>query len=100
MNSFMPVTKTRTEMISKPKIKVPMMMTQVLMVEPVPINVNEISDEPSLKSMPFMATVTTTFSRLISEGSIWMLGVRHRIVVLLMYVATDEPKRPNLHLMP
>jgi hypothetical protein len=47
-----------------------------------------------------MATDTSTFSVEIEEGSSYMLGVRHRSVVLFMYVACEVPNLPNLHFNP
>jgi len=45
-----------------------------------------------------MATVTSVISADISAGSSEMLGVRHKMVVLLMYCAGAVPNLPNLHL--
>lgn len=67
----------------RPNMIVPIMMTQVLTLPPVPLKLNSTSDSSSLKSTPFMATVTGTVSTEISEGSSWIFGVRQRMVVLL-----------------
>jgi hypothetical protein len=53
-----------------------------------------------LKSIPFIATDTSTFSVEIEEGSSYIFGVRHKSVVLFMYVAYDVPNLPNLHFKP
>ena len=47
-----------------------------------------------------MATDTSTFSVEMEDGSSYMLGVRHRSVVLFIYVAYDVPNLPNLHFNP
>lgn len=47
-----------------------------------------------------MATVRGTVSEEISEGLSRILGVRHRMCVLLRYEAGAEPNLPNLHLRP
>jgi hypothetical protein len=80
----MPETKISTETISRPNIKVPMMMTQVLNPPPVPTNVNTLLEISSLKSTPFIATLTVTYSSEMSDGSSEMVGVRQTIVVVLM----------------
>jgi hypothetical protein len=83
----------------RPNIIVPMMITQVDIFPPVPWKVKLTLESSSLKSTPFIATESVTVSVLISAGSSLIDGVRQRIVVLLMYVAEVDPKRPNLHLI-
>lgn len=64
-------------------MRVPIMMTQVLKPPPVPTNVKRHLEISSLKSTPFMATLTVTVSSEMSAGAMLMVGVRHRIVVWL-----------------
>lgn len=91
--------KNQMEMIRRDRTKVIMTITQRLMLPPLPTKVKEIWVWSSLKSTPFIDTDTRTFSSPIEEGSSWMLGVRQRMVVELMYVAGEVPNLPNLHFM-
>lgn len=84
MNSWRPPRKIAIDKMRRPKMRVPMMMTQVLTTLPVPMNIKLTSDSYSLKSTPFMATVTKTVSSEISDGSSAMLGVKHKMVVVLI----------------
>tara|TARA_B100000780_G_scaffold263480_1_gene217400 strand:- start:332 stop:526 length:195 start_codon:yes stop_codon:yes gene_type:complete len=47
-----------------------------------------------------MATLISTVSVDTSEGASLVFGVKHSIVVLLIYVAAEEPNLPNLHFIP
>lgn len=84
INSWRPPRKIAIAKMRRPKMRVPMIMTQVLTTLPVPMNMKLTSDSYSLKSTPFMATVTKTVSSAISDGSSAIFGVKHRIVVVLM----------------
>lgn len=85
--------------MSRAKMNVPRINTQTPTAAPVPTNTTDSSCESSLKSTPFIATVTSTISAEMSAGSSEILGVKQRIVVLFINYAGAVPNLPNLHLI-
>jgi len=98
ITDYRPNRKKINAIIKRAKMNVPRIKTHTPTAAPVPTNITVNSCDSSLKSTPFMATVTSVISADMSAGSSEILGVKHRIVVLLINCAGAVPNLPNLHL--